>query len=268
VGRNHCGTRLHLPVLVTVHSMWGPLSRTAYRWSDTALRLSQAIHVSAVGDASADLVRQAWRCDVSVIGNGVDLDAWQPLDRRHGGRLHLVSATRFAARKRVMPLLMLAKSLRSLLGEAAPKFSIAGDGPVLARARAFVTQHHLADTVALPGRLSRDQLRDLYASADAYIQLSVRESFGIAAVEARAAGLPVFGRTGNGFTQFVEPGITGYLEDSDALLQARISNLISQPELLQQLRDNSRFQRPAFDWNTTVDRVNAAYAKAMAQRLR
>lgn len=55
-----------------------------------------------------------------------------------------------------------------------------------ARVRAFAAE--APDNVRFAGFVTREQLRDLYARAQVYLQLSVHEGFGVAVVEAMAMG--------------------------------------------------------------------------------
>jgi len=55
------------------------------------------------------------------------------------------------------------------------------------------------------------QLRELYWGSDAFVLPSLSEPFGIAAVEALAAGLPVVAARVGGLTDIVDHGETGYL---------------------------------------------------------
>lgn len=54
-------------------------------------------------------------------------------------------------------------------------------------------------------------LRELYQSADVFALPSKAEAFGIAAIEAGAAGLPVIATNTGGLSDTVTPGITGFL---------------------------------------------------------
>jgi glycosyltransferase involved in cell wall biosynthesis len=47
------------------------------------------------------------------------------------------------------------------------------------------------DWVTMTGQLSREQIRDIYSAADVYVAPAGRESFGLAVLEARSAGLAV-----------------------------------------------------------------------------
>lgn len=258
----------HLPVLTTVHSMWGPIARRLYAAANTAVKWSEWTAISAVSAAAAAAVQQASMMDVLVTGNGVDLSGWCPRDNRHGRGFHVVSATRFAPRKRVFALIAIAARLHGLMGEAAPKFTIAGSGPALERARRRVQKMGLESVVILPGRLTREALAELYATGDVFVQLSVRESFGLAAIEARAAGLPVLGRAGTGFTEFITPGVDGFLEASDSAVQARLVQLLENREQLELLRKHAAEHPPRNAWAYALEQIEIGYHQAQAQRLR
>src|SRR5690606_20498480 len=112
-------TRLGLPALLTVHSVWDGWER-AFAALDGAARWSAwPVQWSAVSELTAAPLRRivgrrlgAAEADarVSVLGNGIDVDAWrlprtERGDRAEGHEVHVVSATRFAPRKRVLPML-------------------------------------------------------------------------------------------------------------------------------------------------------------------
>ena len=88
---------------------------------------------------------------------------------------------------------------------------IVGEGPERPRLERYraVRSHGLAGSVELAGRRSREEIRDLYATADVFVAPANLESFGIAALEARCAGVPVvaFGHTG--ISEFVTTAAPG-----------------------------------------------------------
>ena len=94
---------------------------------------------------------------------------------------------------------------------------VVGDGPDLPALRQrFGTVHEFR------GRISDRELEDLYPRALALLVPGVEE-FGIAAVEAQAAGRPVVGADAGGLQETVVPGETGVLVpqgDTDALAEA------------------------------------------------
>jgi glycosyltransferase involved in cell wall biosynthesis len=253
--------------------MWGPVARRLFWLANRLLRWSNWTVLTAVSNAAALPVAQAASlpaAEVFITSNGVDLAGWAPLHPVEDltRPLHLVSATRFAPRKRVLPLIEMLAQLKAVLGDECPTLTIVGNGPALERARARVRQLGIENTVSLPGRVDRATLANLYAQSSAFIQLSVRESFGLAAIEARAAGLPVLGRAGNGFSEFITSGTDGYLEPSDAGVKARLIHLVERPEVLKAMREYARLHPPLNTWELALAQVQRAYEAAMGHGLR
>lgn len=84
---------------------------------------------------------------------------------------------------------------------------IAGGGPDRRRLRALA-----GPTIRFAGRVSDDEAARLLASCRALV-VTTGEEFGIAAVEAQAAGRPVIARAAGGLLENVVDGETGYLWD-------------------------------------------------------
>jgi glycosyltransferase involved in cell wall biosynthesis len=82
---------------------------------------------------------------------------------------------------------------------------VVGDGPAWRRLR-----REAGPTIKFAGRLPDPAVADLMGSARALVVTSVEE-FGIAAVEAQAAGRPVIGRRAGGVLETVVDGVTGRL---------------------------------------------------------
>lgn len=87
-----------------------------------------------------------------------------------------------------------------------------GDGPLLAEMRAHVAERGLERRIFLPGHV--EDVRPAYAAARLYMQLSVRESMGIAAVDALGAGLPMVVNNVGGLPETVTHGTNGLIFDS------------------------------------------------------
>ncbi len=96
---------------------------------------------------------------------------------------------------------------------------IVGDGPDAARLRRMA-----GPLVSFEGRVSDARVAELLASCRALVQPSVEE-FGIAAVEAQAAGRPVIAARGGGALETIEDGVTGthWSGDADGLADAVLS---------------------------------------------
>src|SRR6185312_7852985 len=99
--------------------------------------------------------------------------------------------------------------------DVALRLDILGEGPAERAMRRVVRRSGMGDWVDLPGRVTPAELRARYSNADLYVAPARLESFGIAALEARAAGLPVVARSDGGVQEFVRDGVEGLLAADD-----------------------------------------------------
>lgn len=272
-----------LPTAITWHCMLDgtvPALRTAVRL--TGWRTARAA-LSAVSSAAASRVQDAFGTEVGVVPNGMDLDVWAPLERAghaatgargggpHGsadpgtdGPVRLVATMRLAPRKRAVPLVELVGAAARRLPRGRLHLTVIGDGPVRARVEQVVAAQGLRDVVTLRGRLPREQVRAAYADADVFLAPAELEAFGIAALEARTAGLAVVARHGTGIEEFVVDGTDGLLVADDAEMTEAVVHLARDERLLAGIRAHNRTERPAFGWPRVLEAAEGEYLRAVA----
>ncbi len=105
-------------------------------------------------------------------------------------------------------------------------------------------------------------IRDWLARTDIYVAPANLESFGIAALEARCAGVPVVAKSCTGIREFVEHGREGYLCDTDAEMVVNLAHLVNHPEVREAMAMHNRTTAPACNWDDVVKRNLAAYEDA------
>lgn len=257
-----------LPTAITWHCMLDgmvPPLRAAVRatsWRSTAAALS------AVSSAAAQRVGQVFEAPVEVVPNGMDLEVWAPSAsagvRAEGSPVHLVATMRLAPRKRAVPLIALVAAAARRLPAGALRLTVIGDGPTRRRVEQAVVSHGLQDVVHLAGRLSRDEVRAAYADADVFLAPAELEAFGIAALEARTAGLAVVARSGTGIEEFVVDGTDGLLVADDAEMTEAIVHLVRDQRLLAGICAHNRAVRPAFSWDRVLRAAESEYRRAGA----
>ena len=179
-----------------------------------------------------------------------------------------MTAMRLAPRKRSLPLIgMFAEAraqVRALQPERTVLLDIAGDGPQRSRVEAAIADHDLGDAVTLVGRLDRPGLRDLYLADDVFVQPSVKESFGLAALEARSTGLPILARSQTGLTEFVTDGVEGLLSADDKQMAETMARIATDDELRRRITAHNTDIEPTQTWPSVLQIVKAAYGTAMA----
>jgi glycosyltransferase involved in cell wall biosynthesis len=253
---------LDLPTVVTVHSVWGPISRGGYR-AARGLMVRRNVVVSAVSGMAASAVGASLGTDVAVLPNAIDPDPWRPESAvpRIDGVFRVVTVSRLAPRKRIGALLTALARAQVLVGPSIRiEATIIGDGPQ--RALAERTARRLGIDVTFTGRLDGHGIREVFARSDAFAQASVRESFGIAALEARAAGLPVIARTQAGTAEFIRDAVEGLLADDDASLASGIARLAADAPLGNRIAAHNVAAPVEQTWEAVCSRAEALYVEA------
>jgi glycosyltransferase involved in cell wall biosynthesis len=258
--------RERVPVVMTLHSLWW-LATPLYAIAHVLLGWGRwPVAWTAVSElAAAPLRRIVGRGgDVTVLPNGVEPADWRvdPVVR-DPREVVVVSVMRLASRKRPLPLLrMLRSARRALPAGVSLRLVLVGEGPLQAHVERTVRRYRLADDVELPGRLDRSGIRELYRRADVYIAPATLESFGIAALEARCAGLPVLARRRTGIADFIAPGVEGLLARSDRALARDLARVAADVGLRQRLTRHNRTVPPEAGWGEVLQRCELAYKAA------
>ncbi|GLC25816.1 glycosyltransferase family 4 protein [Roseisolibacter agri] len=259
---------LGIPCVVTHHSVLGGATR-AFAAADRVLGWSRwgALHTAVSPRVAAEVQAAAPALDVRVLPNAIHPDRWRTVRGR--GRVddevRVVSAMRLARRKRPLALI---EAVAAVVAALPPgrrlRVRIAGDGPQRPAVERAVRRAGLQEVVTLAGWQSPARLRALYADADAFVLPSLLESFGLAALEARCAGLPVLAMRDAGPAGFVRHEVEGLLAADDADLAAQLLRLVTDDRLRTAIARHNRATRPAETWDAVLAEHEAVYAAASA----
>ncbi|MFU0507323.1 glycosyltransferase family 4 protein [Pseudaminobacter sp. NGMCC 1.201702] len=260
---------LNLPMVVTLHSvmrtmpffLW--LADRAIGWLDDDLTLT------AVSGLIAAQIQDAMPASrIRILPNGFDQDLWNAKPQRQKDRerqIQFVSALRLQPRKRPFALVdAFAKAecqaSRDGLGLT---LTIAGDGPLRPRLERHIARRNLRGKIRLVGWQTREQLATLYRASALFIMPSIKEAFCIAALEARAAGLPVLAMKRTGISDFIQHGVSGVLADDDDEMAHEMAALAADPERLQKLSLHSG-DLTRYDWKALAADHIALYRRVLA----
>ncbi len=257
------GVRADLPTVLTFHSMLHQ-SSLLLGASDAVLGWSRRVLLTAVSSVvAAQAVRWMPGASVGVLPNAVDAAFW-----RRGTHspptapIHFVSAMRMSRKKRPLRLIRaFAETVRFVAGAPPLRLTIAGDGPDRVAVGRVAAELGVGALVDLPGHLSREELRALYARAHAFVLPSERESFGIAALEARTAGLPVIAMLASGARDFIAPGVNGLLARDDAELSRFMARMALEEPARRFMSSRNRAET-SYDWSDAVTLHLRAYEAA------
>lgn len=259
-----------VPTVVTAHSLYTGLGPIPWLVDRSAGVRHWPLVWSAVSQKAAGPMRRALgtRSTVSILPNGVDTARWliAPAARR-ADTIRIASVMRLARRKRPMPMLRMLRRLRRRVDRGVNlEAVIIGDGPLRATMADYLHKHGMADWVRLPGRLERSEIREIFAATDVYAAPAELESFGIAALEARCAGLPVVASLRGGVGEFIHHGREGLLTANDADMVDALATLVESPRLRAAITRHNREVPASVGWPQVLARADLLYAAAAARQ--
>lgn len=126
----------------------------------------------------------------------------------------------------------------------------------------------IADLVRFVPPVDRETLADWYAAASVVCVPSYSESFGLVALEAEAAGIPVVAAAVGGLPTAVRHGVSGLLVEGHdpSAYAAAIGRILDEPGLRDSLSTGAVEQASQFTWGRAADRVLEVYAQARTLR--
>ena len=230
----------------SVAHVHGLNTATCFRYSDSIIAVSESVkrHLTDQGIKESK---------IRVVHNGVDLLRFQPTDTREAkdklgydpdepllgvfGRLSGEKGQRVA----IEAMFLIAKSAspeENEFGDA--HLAIVGDGKDREDLEASVNALGVRDNVTFTG--FKQDVREMMSACDVVIVPSLREGFGLAAVEAMALRKPVVASAQGGLPEIVVPGETGILvppNDPQALADA-VRKLLDDPDLAETMGAKGR----------------------------
>lgn len=265
-GATWVARELRIPSVLTSHSLLGP-HKPLFRLVNSLLPLTGwCTRLTAVsGAAAAVLKRLSGRGHVGVLANGIDYERWQVEPKAHG-RLRVASVMRLNVKKRPQDLLAaIPKILRVFPRDNRPLFTIVGDGPMRRGLERRAQALGICDDVEFRGFLSREAIRGIFAETDLFVLPCEHEAFGLAALEARCAGLPVVARAGCGVSDVIEHGRHGYLARNPRQMADHTIQLLRDSGTRQWMRQAAAEGLARFGWDAVIAHTLDEYRAAMVE---
>ena len=189
--------------------------------------------------------------------------------RRPGCRTRLLSVGRLVPRKGVeaaVRALELLPDAELVIAGGPAAHDLDGDHEAV-RLQKIAVELGISDRVRLVGRVSPDDLPDLLAGSDALLATPWYEPFGIAVLEAMAAGLPVVASAVGGMLDTVRDGVTGRLVPVDAAgrvdpaeLAGAVRSVVDDPATARRMGEAGRqVARDRYDWRRVAASTESAY---------
>lgn len=207
---------------------------------------------------------------IDVIYNSVDTDRFRRLDidpqvraryAPHGQPI-VVHISNFRPVKRVEDVVRIFARIRA---EMPAKLLMIGDGPLRMPAQELATELGVMDDTWFLGK--KDDVEQFLSMADLFLLPSRSESFGLAALEAMACGVPVVGVNSAGLPEVIDDGETGYLCEAGSVdcMAERSLELLRNDGTRSRIVDAAQAQvRERFTHDAIVDEYERLYERVLS----
>ncbi|HET8721097.1 MAG TPA: glycosyltransferase [Nitrospira sp.] len=247
------------------------IDRFTFRWSDAVVCCSEAVRRSVSRCLDAPAARQ------TIIPFGVDAGRFAATDGATRRELNLKedrptvgTVCRLVEPKKGISVLLRAiAALKEQNSDPQCQLLIVGDGPARPALEALSRQLGLSDRTVFAG--ARRDVARILPLLDLFVLPSLYEGFGIAILEAMAAGKPVVASAVGGIPEFVVAGETGLLVEpgNAAALGEAIESLVRDPAAATRMGMRGRARVVAeFHISTVIRRHEQLYETCLATATR
>ena len=265
---------INIPVITTLHGTDITLvGRDKMYAPVVAFSINESDAITAVSYNLRDETYKTFKIEksIEVIHNFVDVERFRrkPIDafRRviapNGERI-MLHASNFRKVKRVEDVV---KIFYNVLQQIPSKLLFVGDGPERGTAEYLSRQLGICDEISFVGK--QEQMEDILAIADLFLLTSDYESFGLAALEAMAAGVPVVSTNAGGLPEIMVEGVNGYMGDVgdvDTMSEQAIV-ILENDERLQQFKQGALDYSKKFDIHNIVPQYEKLYDDVLSKEL-
>lgn len=257
-----------IPVVTTLHGTDITLVGRDKTFAPVvSFSINQSDAITAVSENLKNETNKIFRVakEIEVIQNFVDvkrfskkpIDAFRRVIAPNGEKI-VIHASNFRRIKRVADVVRIFAKIRA---EVPAKLLLVGDGPERPMAEGLCRELDLCDDLRFVGK--QEQMEEILAIGDLFLLTSEYESFGLAALEAMASGVPVISTNAGGIPEINVHGVTGYLSDVgniDEMSDFAIS-LLRDNKKLTEFKTNAVAQAKLYDIKYMVPKYEALYRK-------
>ena len=203
--------------------------------------------------------------NIDIIPFGVDTDLFGYFDKKPSDEIVIGIAKSLRPKYGIDILIRAFGNLKNKFGNI--RLKIAGKGEFETEYKNLVKDLGIGGSVDFLGFVDHSKLPRLFSTLDIFVMPSIDESFGVAALEASATGLPVVASRVGGVPEVIEDNVTGYLIERKnvAELTAALEKLIEDPRLRSVMgKAGRKFVEEKYRWNDNLQAMNNLYENILA----
>jgi L-malate glycosyltransferase len=255
-----------IPVITTLHGTDITLVGKDKTFAPVvAFSINESDAITAVSKSLRDETYHSFQIEkeIEVIYNFVDIERFskKPLDAFRktlapNGEKILAHASNFRKVKRVNDVI---KVFAAIHKEVPCKLLMVGDGPDRPGAEELCRELNICDDVRFLGK--QQEMEEILAISDLFVLPSESESFGLSALEAMAAGVPVVSTNAGGLPEINIHGQTGYMANvGDVKEMSRLAaDLLKNEQLLSEFKQTAKEHAAKFAISNIVPLYEELY---------
>lgn len=198
---------------------------------------------------------------VEIIPNGVDFSTFANKDDG-GAKKEGVAILSVGRLEKVKGHSYLIEAFRNIKGEIpGARLVIVGEGSERKNLETQVKDLGLSDSVELIGAVEHNKLPKFFAQADIFVMPSLSEGFGVVALEAMAAGVPVVASRVGSLSDIIEDEKTGFLVEpqNPEDIKEAVFRILKDSKLRKNIVDNAKTNMHKYNWDTVAQQVHYIY---------
>ncbi len=217
----------------------------------------------AMAEEARKVLRQPNR-EITVTPFGVDTRKFFPITKKIESERPVIGIVKYLEPIYDIPLLINAFAVVYKNSVVKPVLHIYGGGGLLEELKELTRILEIEDDVKFFGTIPNAEVAEALRTFDIFVNCSVKESFGVAIVEAMACGLPVVATDTAGFKEVVDNNVTGFiLEDRKPETMAKkLKELLDDVELRRKMGEAGREKvMRMYDWEKNISVMEELYKR-------
>lgn len=261
-----------IPVITTLHGTDITLVGKDKTYAPVvSFSINQSDAITAVSDNLRDETYKNFSIqkEIEVIYNFVDvkrfnrkpIDAFRKVIAPNGERI-LMHASNFRKIKRVQDVVKIFYEVKK---EIPCKLLFIGDGPERQGAEELSRSLGVDEDMRFVGK--QEQMEDILAIADLFLLTSEYESFGLAALEAMAAGVPVVSTTAGGLKEINIDGETGYTAEIGDIktMTSKVLEILKNDKILKGFKERAVAHAKKYDISRIIPQYEKLYERFLVK---
>ena len=261
---------INLPIVTTLHGTDITLvgSHPFYK-SAVAFSINKSDAVTSVSQSLKDDTIRLFdiKNEIQVVPNFIDFSKYsdefkdcQRVMMASNNEKIITHISNFRPVKRIKDVI---NTFFQIQKEIPSKLMMVGEGPEKESAELLCEKLGIEDKVLFFGK--SHEIDKILCFSDLFLLPSETESFGLAALEAMASGVPVISSNSGGIPEVNKHGVSGYLSavgDTKEMVHHALS-ILRDDSLLAMFKENAKAEARQFDIHKIVPFYESIYNKAM-----